>query len=221
MDRPIVIEAQAWWKPSISIEPVPVDTTQKEEESMNRSTLRCGIAAVALSALVFGAQAAGTKAQADTPDARHAAAHEMMRAATALFDPQKMVQSMMGSMTAQITQATRQKNPQLTDVQVQRVAQVMNQAIGESTSDLLNEMIPEMYAQMEQVFADHFTLAEIKQLQGIYTSPVFRKGTEVMMTEMPQLMKPMMARMQQMQPKIEQRVEAAKQQLKAEGIELK
>ncbi len=87
-------------------------------------------------------------------------------------------------------------------------------------SEVMDELIPGVYAAMTQMYVERFTLAEIEQLQAFYASPVVRKATVLSIEELPRLLQPMFQSMQQMQPKIQQRMEAASAHLKTEGIDL-
>lgn len=67
----------------------------------------------------------------------------------------------------------------------------------------------------------HFSLLEL-QIKRFYTSPLGRKSVEdVMMEDMPRLMQPMMGTVQAQAPKLQQRMEAAADRLRSEGIDLK
>jgi hypothetical protein len=77
-----------------------------------------------------------------------------------------------------------------------------------------------MYSAMTEVYATRFTLAEIRELQRFYTSETGQKSVTVMQDDLPRMMQPMMQTIQAQMPRLQQRIEAAMQQLRNEGIVL-
>jgi len=158
-------------------------------------------------------------AQADTPEARHEAATALVKSMDKLMGPERMVGTLRGAMQAPMMQSIR-ANSRLTPAQQERAGQVMVDTMVDATTELMREVMPAMYGAMTQVYATRFTLAEIRELQRFYASEVGQKSVTVMQDDLPRLMQPLMQSMQAQAPRLQQRIEAAVQKLREEGIEL-
>jgi hypothetical protein len=182
---------------------------------MNASA-RSGALLLAM-ALMLGSGAAW--AQADTPDARREAASALVKSMDKLMGPERIMGSMRAAMQAPMMQGIR-ANKRLTPAQQERAGQVMVDTMVEATTDMLREVMPGMYAAMTDTYATRFTLLEIRELQRFYASEVGQKSITVMQDDMPRMMQPMMQTIQAQAPRLQQRIEAAVQRLRDEGIEL-
>jgi hypothetical protein len=159
---------------------------------------------------------------ADTLQARRAEVHRMVELAQGTFDPRAIVKSMTQSMQTAVLQGLRERNPQLPPAQLQRAAEVLGTSIGEAVAEFGDQMIPRVYDQMETLFASRLNLAELQELNRYYANPTVRKAMDITAKELPALMQPMMAELQQhMLPAVQTRMAAAVKQLKAEGIALR
>jgi hypothetical protein len=158
-------------------------------------------------------------AQTDTPESRREAAQALIKSFDDLMGPERMATMMKGSMNAPMQQAL-QAHPTLTPAQRQRAAQVVTDEMDPVMAEMFKQVMPAMYAAMTQMYAERFTLAEIQELQRVYTSPTVRKATVLGMEELPRLMQPMMGSFQQWAPKMRAASQRADQRLRAEGIVL-
>lgn len=158
-------------------------------------------------------------AQADTPEARQEAATTLVKSMDKLMGPERMVSALRGAMQAPMMQGIR-ANSRLTPAQQERAGQVMVDTMVEATTELMREVMPAMYGAMTQVYATRFSLAEIRELQRFYASEVGQKSVTVMQDDLPRLMQPLMQSMQAQAPRLQQRIQAAVQKLREEGIEL-
>ncbi len=170
-------------------------------------------------AVVLAATGATASAQADTAEARREAATALVKSMDKLMGPERMMSTLRGAMQAPLMQGIR-SNTRLTIAQQERAGKVMVDTLVEATSDMLREMMPAMYSAMTEVYATRFTLVEIRQLQQFYASDVGQKSVTVMQEDMPRLMQPMMQTIQSQVPRLQQRIEAAVQRLRDEGIVL-
>lgn len=155
----------------------------------------------------------------DTPETRRAAADRLVQTMDDLTGPKRMMAGMKGMVQAPLQQALAQ-NPRLSPVQRQRASEVLGAAMTEALTEAMGSVMPAVYGAMTQLYVDRFTLAEIEELNAFYGSAVVRKATLLTMDEMPRLMQPMMQSMQLLGPQIQQRMDAATEQLKREGIDL-
>lgn len=158
-------------------------------------------------------------AQADTPDARREAATALVKSMDKLMGPERMMGTLRAAMQAPMMQGIR-ANPRLTPAQQERAGQVLVDTMVDATTDMLREVLPGMYGAMTEVYATRFTLAEIRELQRFYASEVGQKSVTVMQDDLPRMMQPLMQTMQAQMPRLQQRIEAAVQQLREEGIVL-
>lgn len=169
--------------------------------------------------LALGASLGVAHAQADTPEARREAATALVKSMDKLMGPERIMAALRGSMQAPLMQGIR-ANSRLTPAQQERAGQVMVDTLVDATAELMREIMPAMYNAMTEVYVTRFTLGEIRELQQFYASNVGQKSVTVMQDDMPRLMQPMMQSLQAQAPKLQQRIEAAVQKLRAEGIEL-
>ncbi len=158
-------------------------------------------------------------AQADTPEARRAVAQSLVKALDELSGPERSMRAV-GATMRQAMQQQVAANPKLTPAQQQRAADVMSQEVMAALTETLKESMPALYTAMEDLYVQRFSLAELRELERFYTSATGRKSVSVMMDDMPALMQPMMRTMQGRAPMMQQRMEAAVERLRAEGIEL-
>lgn len=179
-----------------------------------RSTARLA-AVVPLLVVSLLAQA---QTPADSPSARQAAAEQLIRSIDDLMGPESMARAMRGAMQAPMTQALA-GNSRLTEAQKQRVVQVMGDEMTAVTTELMQSVKSGLYSAMTTLYAERFSVAELLELQRFYASPVVRKATLMVAEDMPRLMQPMLASMQQMAPRMKERMDAATARLKAEGID--
>jgi hypothetical protein len=156
---------------------------------------------------------------ADTPEARKAAAEQLIRNIDDLMGPEKMAQSVRGAMQAPMLEGLR-SHPRLTDAQRQRAAQLMGEDLGAVVGEMMVAIKPGLYAAMTSMYVERFSLAEIQELDRFYANPTVRKATLLGAEEMPRLMQPMMGALQQWGPRIQERANATIAKLKAEGIDI-
>lgn len=175
---------------------------------------RAGLLSLALLAVCGAAQA-----QADTPEARREAAAALVKTMDKLTGPERMMGTLRGAMQAPMMQGIRANN-RLTPAQQERAGQVMVDTMVNATTEMMREVMPAMYTAMTEVYATRFTLAEIRELQRFYTSETGQKSVTVMQDDLPRMMQPMMQTIQAQMPRLQQRIEAAVQQLRNEGIDL-
>ncbi len=157
-------------------------------------------------------------AQADSPEARRSVAKALIKAVDELSGPERT----MKVVSTSIYQALQQQigaNERLTSAQKERAAQVMSQEATAAVGELVREAVPAMYAAMEDLYVERFSLLELQEVQRFYSSIAGRKSMSVMMDDMPRMMQPMMKTMRDRSPQVQQRLEAAVQRLRAEGID--
>jgi len=158
-------------------------------------------------------------AQTDTPEARRSVAQALVKSIEELSGPERSIQSVSSS----IQQGMQQRingNERLTAAQKERAVQVMSQAATEAVRELVREALPAMFGAMEDLYVERFSLPELQEVQRFYSSAVGRKSMTVMMDDIPRMMQPMMKTMRDRGQQIQQRLEAAVQRLREEGIEL-
>ncbi len=158
-------------------------------------------------------------AQADTPEARLAAARKVVALMNELTGPDKMMAMMGKAMQAPLEQQLRSAS-HLTMAQRDRAAQVLSTALTEGMGEVMTRLMPDVYAAMTRVYVERFTLAEIEDVRRFYDSPAGRKSMIVVADDLPQLMQPMVQGMQAEAPKLQARIEAAIRVLANEGISL-
>lgn len=160
------------------------------------------------------------QAQADTPQARRAVAQALIKAMDELTGPERSVKASSAAMRQGIQQQLAAEQ-HLTPAQRQRAVDVMSQEMTAAMTEMMREVMTTMYTAMEDVYVQNFSIGELQEVHRFYTSTLGRKSMNVMMEDLPRLMQPLMARMQAQAPKLQQRLEAAAESLRAEGIELK
>jgi len=161
--------------------------------------------------------AGAAQAQPETPQDRRAAAQALVRSLDSLMGPERMLASMRGAFQAPLEQQLKSAS-HLTLQQRDRAASVLGDTMARTLGEWMKEMMPGMYATMTDIYVERFTLAEIVEIQRFYDSNAGRKSATVMQDDMPRLMVPMMQTMQARAPLIKERMDAAVQKLKEEGI---
>lgn len=169
--------------------------------------------------LVLCTAAPVAQAAEDSPQTRRAAAERLVQTMDDLTGPKRMMAGMQGMVQAPLQQALAQ-NPRLQPAQRQRASEVLGAAMTEALTEAMGSVMPAIYGAITQLYVDRFTLTEIEELNAFYSSAVVRKATVLTLDEMPRLMQPMMQSMQLMGPRIQQRMDAATEQLRREGIDL-
>lgn len=163
--------------------------------------------------------AAPAQAQPETPGERRIAAQALVRSLDSLMGPERMLVSMRGAFQATLDQQLKSAS-HLTLQQRDRAAAVLGDSMAGTMGEWMKELMPSMYATMTDIYVERFTLAEIAEIQRFYDSSAGRKSATVMQEDMPRLMAPMMQTLQARAPHIKQRMDAATQKLKDEGIVL-
>jgi hypothetical protein len=173
----------------------------------------------ALAALVLSLSGAAPAA-ADTLAERQTAAAALAEQVLQLTQQtDRLMAGMAQTMRSGMEQGIR-RNAQLSEAQQSRVIEVM---LGEVTlfqSQLLAELRPLMGSFMRDVYAEHFSLAEIRALQAFYTTPAGSKSMTVFLDETPRMMQALLPVMQQRQAHLQERLKAAAERLRSEGINL-
>lgn len=173
-------------------------------------------AAVVMASTLLGSAA---QAQPETPQDRRAAAQALVKTMDSLMGTDRMLSSMRGAFQAPLEQQLKAAS-HLTLQQRDRAALVLGNAMASTLGEWMKEMMPGMMATMADIYVERFTLAEILEIQRFYNTPAGQKSASVMQEDMPRLMAPMMQTLQTRAPLIKQRMDAAAQQLKEEGINL-
>lgn len=173
-----------------------------------------------LAACMLLALAGTAQAQADTPEARRAAATALVKVMDELTGPERMMGTLRSTMQAPLMQQIR-TNTQLSAAQQDRAAEVLLGVMTQSLTEMMKEVMPAAYQAMTQIYVERFSLAEIEAVRGFYLSPAGRKSATVLAEDMPRLMQPLMLNLQSELPRLQRRVEAAQQQLEQEGIVLR
>jgi hypothetical protein len=163
--------------------------------------------------------ASAVQAQPETAQQRRAAAETLVRSLDSLMGPERIMASMRGAFQAPLEMQLKSAS-HLTLQQRDRAAAVLGDALALTMGEWMKEVMPGMYATMTDVYVERFTLAEIADIQRFYDSSAGRKSATVMQEDMPRLMAPMMQTLQSRAPQIKARMDAATEQLKAEGIVL-
>lgn len=161
--------------------------------------------------------ASAVQAQPETAQQRRAAAQALVRSLDSLMGPERVMASMRGALQAPLEMQLKSAS-HLTLQQRDRAAAVLGDALALTMGEWMKEVMPGMYATMTDVYVERFTLAEIGEIQRFYDSSAGRKSATVMQEDMPRLMAPMMQTLQSRAPQIKVRMDAAMEQLKAEGI---
>lgn len=178
------------------------------------SPATCGLLAVGmLWTTVLAAQPAD-----DTPAARRAAAASLVEMVNQQVGADKMIGNMQQLLQAQMLQLV-QRNERLTPAQQERAAEVLSREMSTVMSETMTGIMPGVNTAMIDLYVERFTVAEITELQRFYESPLGMKAFAVM-DDLPRLMQPMMQSLQDMQPVLTRRLEAAVERLRLEGIDL-
>lgn len=154
----------------------------------------------------------------DTPAARRAAAEALVATVNQQMGVDKMMGNMQEMMQGQMLQLV-QRNERLTPAQQERAAQVLGREMSAAMSETMASIMPAVNAATIDLYVERFTLAELADLQRFYTSPLGTKAFAIM-DDLPKLMQPMLQALQDAQPVIAQRIEAAVERLRLEGIDL-
>lgn len=177
---------------------------------------------ILISLLLVLALLAGRPAQAqvDTLEGRRGVAKALIKAMDELTGPERTIKATGGAMRQGLQQQLAAEK-RLTPAQQERAVTVMSEEMTTALTEMLREVMPAMYTAMEDVYVQNFSLGELQELQRFYTSALGRKSVNVMMEDLPRLMQPMMGSLQAQAPKLQQRLEATAERLRAEGIDLK
>jgi hypothetical protein len=159
-------------------------------------------------------------AQTDSEQARREVAKSLIKAMDELTGPERSIKATSGAMRQGLQQQLA-ADQRLTPAQQQRAVDVMSEELTHAVTEMMREVMPTVYAGMETVYVQRFSLAELQELQRFYTGSLGRKSVNVMMDDMPRLMQPMMNTLQAQAPRLQQRMEAVTERLRAEGIDLK
>ncbi len=160
------------------------------------------------------------QAQADTPEARRGVAQALIKAMDELTGPERSIRATSAAMRQGLQQQLAGEN-RLTPAQQQRAVDVMSEEMTAAVMEMMREVMPTVYTAMENVYVQKFSLAELQELQRFYAGALGRKSVNVMMEDLPRLMQPMMSSLQAQAPRLQQRMEAVAERLRAEGIDLK
>jgi hypothetical protein len=179
--------------------------------------LRLIVPALLTLSLLIGPSA---RAQTDTEPARREVARALIKAMDELTGPERSIKATSGAMRQGLQQQMAADH-RLSPAQRQRAVDVMSEELTAAVTEMMREVMPTVYAGMEMLYVQRFSLAELQELLRFYTSSLGRKSVNVMLDDMPQLMQPMMNSMQAQAPQLHKRMEAATDRLRAEGIELK
>jgi hypothetical protein len=172
----------------------------------------CGLVAASL---LWTTPAAAAE---DTPAARRAAAEALVATVNQQMGIDKVMGNMQEMMQGQMLQLV-QRNERLTPAQQERAAQVLGREMSAAMTDTMASIMPAVNAATIDLYVERFTLAELAELQRFYKSPLGTKAFAIM-DDLPKLMQPMMQALQDAQPVIAQRIEAAIERLRLEGIDL-
>lgn len=179
--------------------------------------LRLIVPALLTLSLLIGPSA---RAQTDTEPARREVARALIKAMDELTGPERSIKATSGAMRQGLQQQMA-ADLRLSPAQRQRAVDVMSEELTAAVTEMMREVMPTVYAGMEMLYVQRFSLAELQELLRFYTSSLGRKSVNVMLDDMPQLMQPMMNSMQAQAPQLQKRMEAVTERLRAEGIELK
>ncbi len=160
------------------------------------------------------------KAQTDTEPARREVAKALIKAMDELTGPERSIKATSGAMRQGLQQQMAADH-RLSPAQQRRAVDVMSEELTAAVTEMMREVMPTVYAGMETLYLQRFSLAELQELLRFYTSSLGRKSVNVMLDDMPQLRQPMMNSMQAQAPQLQKRMEAVTERLRAEGIELK
>lgn len=174
----------------------------------------CGL----LSAVLLWTAAPAAQPAEDGPEARRAAAASLVETVNQQVGADRMMGNMQQVLQAQMLQLV-QRNGRLTPAQQERAAEVLSGEMSTVMSDTMTRIMPGVNAAMVDLYVERFTVAELTELQRFYESPLGLKAFAVM-DDLPRLMQPMMQSLQDMQPVLSRRLEAAVERLRLEGIDL-
>ncbi|MBS7806191.1 DUF2059 domain-containing protein [Variovorax sp. PCZ-1] len=148
-------------------------------------------------------------------------AEQLMALAGSPADVARLVGGMVPTMRDNLSNQIRQANPQLTDAQLKRAMDLQMDVIMQSTNRYAAEVMPLMMSNFVKAYAEKFTLTELNTMYQFQSSDVGRKLQQFTMSEMPEVMKPVMAASQKMGKEVGEGIMRVKQKLAQEGIALK
>lgn len=154
--------------------------------------------------VLFLASPAASASDEVSPEMR-VAVRELIDLTGAADVSRQMTQAVLPQMTG----AIRAASPDVPDRAFEILEEVMLELLDETTPELLERMIP--------IYAAHYTLAEIEEINTYQRSPIGRKSARIQ----PQLMQESLAASQEWSAEFTPRmVERLQQRLEAEGIDL-
>ncbi len=148
-------------------------------------------------------------------------AEQLMALAGSPADAIKLMGNIAPTLRDTLTQQLKQSNPQLTDAQLKRVIDLQVDVMSKSMSRFTTEIYPVMLSGFMKSYAEKFSLTELNSLYQFQSSELGRKNQQFAMSEIPEMMKPMMAASQKIGAEVGEGIAKLRQQLAQEGIVLK
>jgi hypothetical protein len=125
------------------------------------------------------------------------------------------------SLRTNLTDQIKQKNPQLSESQLKRVIDLNMEVIEKNTNRFATEILPAVMSSTTKAYAEKFSLAELNAIYQFQSSELGRKVQQFTFSEIPELMKPLMAASQKLGSDSGEAFVRIRQQLAQEGIVLK
>lgn len=149
--------------------------------------------------------APGVSVADEVPPDKSAAVRELIE----LTGAADVSRQMSGVVIPQMTDAIRSTSPEIPERAFEILEEVVLELLDETTPELLERMIP--------IYAAHFTLAEIQELNAFQRSPIGRKSAQVQ----PQILQDSLMVSQEWSASFTPRMlERLETRLEAEGINL-
>jgi hypothetical protein len=176
-------------------------------------------------ALIAAALSSGAWAQTGQSTPEYQEKLKVAEQIASLASPTGGLAQFMKNMIAPARQAlTNQialKNPQLDASQLKRAIDLHNEAIDRASSRYISEVMPVLYKNLAQAYAEKFSLVELNSIYQYQASNVGRKAQQFTLNELPELMRPAMEAGQLMSAEIASSITRVRVQLVQEGISLK
>ena len=180
---------------------------------------------IVCAALVSATLSCGAWAQTSQSTPEYQEKLKVAEQIVALASPTGATAQLLKNMMAPARQALMNqialKNPQLDASQLKRAIDLHHEALDKASGQYASEVMPVMFKNLAQAYADKFSLVELGGIYQYQASDVGRKAQQFTFNEMPEFMRPAMEAVQRMNAEITNAIARIRVQLVQEGIVLK
>jgi hypothetical protein len=171
--------------------------------------------------LAFLAFQAFANAQNESLEVRKKLALEIISTQNETMDLPKLFTNIAKLTSQQTAALLRSKNKELSEVQLNRSSQLLENAIAGEMQEMVSQIQPKIVDAALALYLRSFNLEEMQELHRFYLSPVGKKVMGTTMQELPNLMTTIMPDASVVGQKIATALQKAYAQLDSEGIKLR